>query len=69
MHVVDGEIMAVNVSETEDDPAGGNDPSASCADGIMATMKELWEGGGAFVNPNTRHLVIAVCENVNDANH
>ena len=39
MHVVNGEIMAVNVSETEDDPAGGNDPSASCADGIMATMK------------------------------
>lgn len=39
MHVVNSEIKAVNVSESENDPAGGNDPSASLADGIMATMK------------------------------
>mmetsp|Transcript_24768 Transcript_24768/g.44497 ORF Transcript_24768/g.44497 Transcript_24768/m.44497 type:complete len:91 (+) Transcript_24768:370-642(+) len=39
MHVVDGVIEAVNVSETEDDPTGENDHSNSLADGIMATMK------------------------------
>ncbi len=39
MHVVNGEIKAVNVSEGPDDPAGDSDPSASLADGIMATMK------------------------------
>lgn len=39
MHVVNGEIKAVNVSETPDDPAGDSDPSLSLADGIMATMK------------------------------
>ena len=41
MHVVDGVIEAVNVSEGEDgeDPAGDDDPSASLAEGIMATMK------------------------------
>lgn len=39
MHVVNGEIKAVNVSETEDDPTGDGDPSFSLADGIMATMK------------------------------
>lgn len=39
MHVVNGEIRAVNVSESPDDPAGGNDPSNSLADAIMATMK------------------------------
>jgi peroxiredoxin len=39
MHVVNGEIKAVTVSEGPDDPAGDNDPSASLADGIMATMK------------------------------
>ena len=38
MHVVNGEIKALNVSEAEGDPAGDNDPSASLADGIMATM-------------------------------
>ena len=39
MHVVDGEIRACNVSETEDDPTGENDHSNSLAEGIMATMK------------------------------
>eukprot|EP00986_Skeletonema_menzelii_P018484 scaffold26646_cov155-Skeletonema_menzelii.AAC.1 len=39
MHVVNGEIKAVNVSEGPGDPAGDKDPSASLADGIMATMK------------------------------
>jgi peroxiredoxin len=38
MHVVDGVIKAVNVSEGPDDPAGDKDPSASMADAIMATM-------------------------------
>ena len=39
MHVVNGEIKACNVSEGPGDPAGDEDPSASLADGIMATMK------------------------------
>ena len=42
MHVVDGIIKAVNVSETEDDPTGDDSPkelAESFADGIMATMK------------------------------
>ncbi|KAL7472101.1 hypothetical protein ACHAXS_012434 [Conticribra weissflogii] len=39
MHVVDGVIKAVNVSEFPDDPTGDSDPSASLADGILATMK------------------------------
>eukprot|EP00581_Thalassiosira_minuscula_P026942 CAMPEP_0184416274 /NCGR_PEP_ID=MMETSP0738-20130409/9366_1 /TAXON_ID=385413 /ORGANISM="Thalassiosira miniscula, Strain CCMP1093" /LENGTH=77 /DNA_ID=CAMNT_0026775685 /DNA_START=172 /DNA_END=405 /DNA_ORIENTATION=- len=38
MHVVDGVIKAVNVSESEGDPTGDNDPANSMADGIMATM-------------------------------
>jgi len=38
MHVVDGEIKAINISEGPGDPAGDEDPSASLADGIMATM-------------------------------
>eukprot|EP00956_Cyclotella_meneghiniana_P005467 scaffold6987_cov72-Cyclotella_meneghiniana.AAC.1 len=38
MHVVDGEIKAINVSEGPDDPAGDKDPSCSMADGILATM-------------------------------
>jgi len=38
MHVVDGEIKAINISEGPGDPAGDKDPSASLADGIMATM-------------------------------
>mmetsp|Transcript_28980 Transcript_28980/g.61026 ORF Transcript_28980/g.61026 Transcript_28980/m.61026 type:complete len:99 (+) Transcript_28980:332-628(+) len=39
MHVVNGVIKAVNVSESPDDPTGDSDPSASLADGILATMK------------------------------
>ena len=39
IHCVNGEIKAVNVSEGTDDPAGDDDPSASLAEGIMATMK------------------------------
>lgn len=39
IHCVNGEIKAVNVSEGTDDPAGDDDPSASLADGILATMK------------------------------
>lgn len=39
MHVVDGEIRAVNVSEAEGDPTGEDDHANSMADGIMATME------------------------------
>ena len=41
MHVVNGEIKALNVSETPDDPTGDSDPSSSLAEGIIATMKNI----------------------------
>ena len=39
IHAINGEIKAVNVSESPDDPTGDSEPSASFPDGIMATMK------------------------------
>lgn len=39
IHVVDGEIKTVAVSEAEDDPAGDNNPSATLADAMLAEMK------------------------------
>ena len=41
MHVMNGEIKAVNVSEGEDDPPGEKEENlaVSLAEGIMATMK------------------------------
>jgi len=39
MHVVDGTVKAVRVSEGEDDPAGDSDPSASLADAMLEVVK------------------------------
>jgi hypothetical protein len=40
MHVVDGEIKAIRVSEKPDDPAGDADPSATLADAMLAAIHE-----------------------------
>ena len=34
----DGVIKSVFISEKEDDPAGGDDPSLSCVDNILANL-------------------------------
>mmetsp|Transcript_11893 Transcript_11893/g.20152 ORF Transcript_11893/g.20152 Transcript_11893/m.20152 type:complete len:94 (+) Transcript_11893:359-640(+) len=39
MHVVDGEVKYVAVSEGEDDPAGDEDPSATLAPAILDAIK------------------------------
>jgi len=39
IHVVDGVIKNVAVSEGPDDPAGDNNPSATLADAMIAAMK------------------------------
>lgn len=39
MHVVDGDIKLVKVSEGPDDPAGDSDPSASLAPNFLASIK------------------------------
>mmetsp|Transcript_48010 Transcript_48010/g.89042 ORF Transcript_48010/g.89042 Transcript_48010/m.89042 type:complete len:93 (-) Transcript_48010:227-505(-) len=39
IHVVDGEIKTVAISESEDDPAGDNNPSATLADAMIASIK------------------------------
>ena len=41
MLVKDGTVLAVNVSEGPDDPAGDDDPSASLADAMLATIDAL----------------------------
>jgi peroxiredoxin len=40
LHVVDGTVKAVRVSEGEDDPAGDSDPSATLADAFLEIVKE-----------------------------
>jgi len=40
MHVVDGEIKTIRVSEKPDDPAGDADPSATLADAMLAAIHE-----------------------------
>jgi len=40
LHVVDGDVKAVRVSEGPDDPAGDDDPSATLAEGFLAAIKE-----------------------------
>lgn len=40
MHVVDGEVKYIAESETEDDPAGDDDPSASCAPAMLKAIKD-----------------------------
>lgn len=39
LHVVDGEIKAVHVSEKEDDPAGDDDPSNTLAEAMLAAIQ------------------------------
>lgn len=39
MHVVDGEVKYIAESESETDPAGDDDPSASCAPAMLAAIK------------------------------
>mmetsp|Transcript_47186 Transcript_47186/g.57129 ORF Transcript_47186/g.57129 Transcript_47186/m.57129 type:complete len:91 (-) Transcript_47186:315-587(-) len=39
LHVVDGTVKAVRVSEGEDDPAGDSDPSATLADAFLKIVK------------------------------
>mmetsp|Transcript_1757 Transcript_1757/g.3003 ORF Transcript_1757/g.3003 Transcript_1757/m.3003 type:complete len:98 (-) Transcript_1757:344-637(-) len=44
MYVEDGEVKYIAESETEDDPAGDDDPSASCAPAMLkAVQKKLFE--------------------------
>ena len=38
LHVVNGEVKVVAVSEGEDDPAGDADPSASLADAMLKAI-------------------------------
>lgn len=38
MHVVDGEVKYVAVSEGDDDPAGDSDPSATLAPALLKAM-------------------------------
>lgn len=38
LHVVNGEVKYVAVSEGEDDPAGDDDPSASLADAMLKVV-------------------------------
>lgn len=40
IHVVDGDIKTVRISEGEDDPAGDSDPSASLAEGMLEAIAE-----------------------------
>jgi len=40
LHVVDGDVKTVRVSEGPDDPAGDDDPSATLAEGFLAAIKE-----------------------------
>lgn len=37
-YVDDGEIKVINVSEGPDDPAGDEDPSASCVDAMLEAI-------------------------------
>jgi len=39
IHAVDGVIKLVSISETSDDPAGDDDPSATLADAIIEAIK------------------------------
>jgi hypothetical protein len=40
MHVVDKVVKYVAVSEGPDDPAGDDDPSASCAPAMLEAIKK-----------------------------
>ena len=41
MYVVDGVIKVMEVSHSEADPAGDDDPSASCIDNMLAKIAAL----------------------------
>mmetsp|Transcript_14003 Transcript_14003/g.29554 ORF Transcript_14003/g.29554 Transcript_14003/m.29554 type:complete len:96 (-) Transcript_14003:303-590(-) len=41
LFVDDGVIKVFNVSERPDDPAGDDDPSASCVEAMLAAIKAL----------------------------
>lgn len=41
MHVVNGEVKYLAVSEGPDDPAGDADPSASLADAMLEAIKKV----------------------------
>jgi len=41
MYVVDGVIKHLEVSASESDPAGDDDPSASCIDNMLAKIAAL----------------------------
>jgi peroxiredoxin len=41
MYVDNSVIKYVAVSEAEDDPAGDDDPSATCYDAMLAAIKEI----------------------------
>jgi len=41
LYAEDGVVKAVNISEGPDDPAGDNDPSASCAPAMIKQIKQL----------------------------
>mmetsp|Transcript_4282 Transcript_4282/g.7178 ORF Transcript_4282/g.7178 Transcript_4282/m.7178 type:complete len:102 (-) Transcript_4282:282-587(-) len=41
LYAEDGVVKAINVSEGPDDPAGDEDPSASCAPAMINVIKQL----------------------------
>jgi len=43
LHVVNGEVKIVRISEAEDDPAGDDNPEATCAPAMIEAIK----GGGS----------------------
>lgn len=40
LHIVDGKVMAVRVSEKEDDPAGDDFPEDTCAPAMLEILSE-----------------------------
>jgi peroxiredoxin len=40
IYAVNGEIKAIRISETEDDPAGDSDPSSTLADSMLKAIEE-----------------------------
>ena len=40
LHIVDGKVMAVRISEREDDPAGDDFPEDTCAPAMLEIISE-----------------------------